>query len=295
MNVMTGGRLGETRRTLGARQGAASVRSDARGIVDPGRGLRAFELRRIEPAQTDVRAVVDHYWIVSWDLPDGVVHDQAVLPHPVVNVVIRDGEGSVVGPQSKLDTRQLSGNGWAFGTMFRPGAFRPFAGRALNMITDSVLTLAQVFEDDDANAFVDAINHADSDEHRGALADAFVHQRLATAAQPSAAAVELVELIARDRTIIRADDVAKCAGLSLRQLQRLFAEHVGLPPKVVIRRYRLFEVAEVARRGSGRVLPWAELAADLGYSDHSHLIRDFTTTIGMSPDQYAKRQHLHRD
>jgi AraC-like DNA-binding protein len=33
---------------------------------------------------------------------------------------------------------------------------------------------------------------------------------------------------------------------------------------------------------------WAHLAADLGYSDQAHLVRDFTQTVGVSPTAYAR-------
>ena len=68
-------------------------------------------------------------------------------------------------------------------------------------------------------------------------------------------------------------------------MQRRFADHVGIGPKAVIRRYRLYEAAEQAR-GGGRV-DWAGVAASLGYSDQAHLTRDFTASFGMPPGRYV--------
>jgi AraC-like DNA-binding protein len=34
--------------------------------------------------------------------------------------------------------------------------------------------------------------------------------------------------------------------------------------------------------------PWAEVAAELGYFDQSHFIRDFTAAIGLTPVAYAQ-------
>jgi AraC-like DNA-binding protein len=48
----------------------------------------------------------------------------------------------------------------------------------------------------------------------------------------------------------------------------------------------LYEAAERARQGAG--VDWAALAVELGYSDQSHLIRDFSASIGMPPDRYAR-------
>ena len=83
------------------------------------------------------------------------------------------------------------------------------------------------------------------------------------------------------------DAVARDAGTSVRGLQRLFAEYVGIGPKWVIRRYRLREVTE--RLARGEPVEWAGLAAELGYADQAHFVRDFRRMFGESPTWYAER------
>lgn len=73
--------------------------------------------------------------------------------------------------------------------------------------------------------------------------------------------------------------------MSARQLERLFRDHVGVGPKWVIRRYRLYEAAEMAQSVTKH--RWADVAAELGYSDQAHLIRDFRSMFGVTPRQYA--------
>jgi AraC-like DNA-binding protein len=73
----------------------------------------------------------------------------------------------------------------------------------------------------------------------------------------------------------------------VRSLQRLFAEHVGVSPKWVLRRYRLHEA--VARAQGGEALDWAALAQELGYFDQAHLIADFRALVGWTPASYARR------
>jgi AraC-like DNA-binding protein len=57
----------------------------------------------------------------------------------------------------------------------------------------------------------------------------------------------------------------------------------------VLRRYRLLDVAESVRHGQSVV--WAQVAADLGYSDQAHLVRDFRSAVGTTPAAYAAAQH----
>jgi len=52
----------------------------------------------------------------------------------------------------------------------------------------------------------------------------------------------------------------------------------------VLKRDRVHEAAE--RLASGEAEDAARLAADLGYSDQPHFIRDFTAQIGCSPRAY---------
>ena len=78
-------------------------------------------------------------------------------------------------------------------------------------------------------------------------------------------------------------------GLGVRALQRLFAEYVGVSPKWVIQRYRLHEAAERIARMRPEELDGAALAADLGYADQAHFIRDFRRWVGFTPAEYARR------
>ena len=98
----------------------------------------------------------------------------------------------------------------------------------------------------------------------------------------------LVETIAGDGGITRVAPVAEQAGLTVRSLQRLFAEYVGAGPKWVIQRCRLQDAAaRVAAQDDE--LDWAALAAELGFADQAHLTRAFTATIGVPPATYARQ------
>jgi AraC-like DNA-binding protein len=97
-----------------------------------------------------------------------------------------------------------------------------------------------------------------------------------------------VARITDDPALRRVGQLSAASGISVRSLQRLFADYVGVGPNWVMRRARLHEAA--ARAGSGELIDWAGLAADLGYADQAHLTRDFTTTIGVPPTRYAHRE-----
>jgi AraC-like DNA-binding protein len=83
---------------------------------------------------------------------------------------------------------------------------------------------------------------------------------------------------------VRAEELAREAGCSRKYLGNLVGRAVGLPPKSLARIYR-FQQA-LTRIGDTR--DWALLAADCGYYDQSHLIRDFQQFSGLAPAAFAR-------
>jgi methylphosphotriester-DNA--protein-cysteine methyltransferase len=77
--------------------------------------------------------------------------------------------------------------------------------------------------------------------------------------------------------------------LSARQIERLFARQVGLPPKGLARIVRFQRVLAAIDRGVPR--DWAAAALEAGYYDQAHLARDFREIAGETPLAYARRRH----
>lgn len=76
------------------------------------------------------------------------------------------------------------------------------------------------------------------------------------------------------------DTVAHDLALAPRTLQRLFAAQVGISPKLLARIVR-FQRVFTAWRTDARSL--ARVAAECGYFDQSHLVRDFRDFAGAPP------------
>ncbi|MFI6938900.1 DUF6597 domain-containing transcriptional factor [Streptomyces sp. NPDC050418] len=267
----------------------AAPRRDHRGIVDAADLLARVRFRRHEPAAA-LRPYLEHYWLIDWDLPQP--YASHVVPHPSVNVVFQrsggDEHGEVAGIGLGLFTQKLEGVGRVCGVQFRPGGFRPFAPQApVAEWTGRRLPLGEVFEGlrEDPEVLASVLG-PDDDAGRVAALDTFLLARGPRPDPQADLAMALVERIRGDRTILRAGALARDEGLALRTLQRLFAQYVGVGPKWVILRYRIHEALE--RAESDAQVRWAELAAELGYTDQAHLVRDFTATVGVPPTAYAQ-------
>lgn len=264
------------------------VERDTRGILHPAEGLERFRLERHQPS-ADVARFVDRYWIASWNLADGERHEQEVLVHPVVNITIDERAATTGGVYRKRFVRTLEGSGRVLGVMFRPAGFRPFLRRPMNSITDKPLLIAEIPAIDGVDLereVSSALRNDVADEKLVSLVDDALARHVPPARQASEDTTELAELVASDRSIRRVDELAEQAAMSVRQLQRRFADHVGVSPKWVIRRYRLYDAAEQAARNDD--VDWAALAAELGYADQAHLVRDFADAVGETPQRYAR-------
>ncbi|MGW0865332.1 DUF6597 domain-containing transcriptional factor [Streptomyces sp. NPDC002611] len=263
-------------------------RHDTRGIVDPSGLLNRVRFRRHEPAEP-LRRYVEWYWLIDWDLPEP--YASHVVPHPSVNLTFQWDEdegppyGEVTGVALGLYTRKLTGRGRVCGAKFRPGGFRPYAPEEpVSRWTGVALPAQEVFPQVTDGTACEVVTPAD-DAARVAALDAFLLALPRTPDPQADLATDLVARIRADRTVRRVGDFAHAQGLSVRALQRLFSTHVGVSPKWVLLRYRIHEALEQAAGHDD--IDWATLAADLGYADQAHLVRDFTATVGVPPTAYA--------
>jgi len=102
-----------------------TLKDPANGILDFPRALRRFALQRSPPA-ADLEPWINCYWVVTWDLPEGQVHEQTNLSHSSVNAAIEPGGAFIYGVPGKVFVRRIAGRGRVFGTKFRPEGFFPF-------------------------------------------------------------------------------------------------------------------------------------------------------------------------
>ncbi len=75
--------------------------------------------------------------------------------------------------------------------------------------------------------------------------------------------------------------IAADVGWSHKHLITKFTQQVGVTPKTAARLARFERVLTMVR--TGQAGPWGRLAADAGYADQPHLIREFREFAGITP------------
>ena len=260
----------------------------AKGILNQKAGERVFTLARYLPTPPLDR-FVEHYWIVRWDLGDQPPYLQENLPYPSVHLVFQAGSSRIIGVIKGKFSIMLEGKGQVFGVKFRPGGFYPFVRRSVAEFTDQTIALTDVF-DPAIEALVEPMLTLDDDAAMVTLAEDYLRDRLPAADLTAYSVDALVECVRLDRSITKVGDLVAQTGVSARTLQRLFRQYVGVSPKWVIQRFRLHDATE--HLDEDAAVAGARLAADLGYFDQAHFIKDFKRLVGRSPADYANRHHL---
>jgi AraC-like DNA-binding protein len=261
-----------------------AVEEAPRGVLQLRAGRGRFEVARFRPGP-DLAELVEHYWMVSWDLRGRAPHTQHTLPHPGVHLVAERDRSGIQGVLTGRFTRELEGWGRAFGIRFRPAGFHPFLGAPVSALTDRRVAVAEVFGAG-GDRLVERLVTAPDEPALVALAEAFLLARR-PGPDPNLTLVNrVVDQVMADREITLVRQLTGRFRVGARRLQRLFATYAGVSPKWVIRRARLHEAVE--RLDQGRDLDLALLARDLGYFDQAHFAHDFRAAVGHPPAAYAR-------
>ena len=88
----------------------------------------------------------------------------------------------------------------------------------------------------------------------------------------------------------RIETLAGEIGWSRKHLVDRFRSELGLGPKSIARMMRFHQACRLARIGASN--GWAGIAAESGYADQAHLVREFGELAGEPPTAWARRLAL---
>jgi len=254
-----------------------------RGVLKTGAEQR-YRHQRYH-ASPDLDPFVEHYWSVDWDMRGQPPQLVETLPHPSVHMTFERGRKSEVrGPARAKFSGFLERKGRVFAVKFRPGGFYPFVRVSVSQFTDAVMSIKEVFGPQGPD-LIRTVLSSDNDSSCIAAVETFLKSRCPQADESVTSVSEIVYSVARERDILKVQDLVDRYEIDKRTLQRLFARYVGVSPKWVIQRYRLHEAAE--QLAASATISQSELALSLGYSDQAHFVRDFKSIVGVSPAVYA--------
>ncbi|MCB9610961.1 MAG: AraC family transcriptional regulator [Sandaracinus sp.] len=188
---------------------------------------------------------------------------------------------------SNLDAQRLTpiritqrGDVRVSGVRFRLGGLGAFVA-PLRAWTDETPTPHEVFGADAARLEQALQEPFDLDAHT-ALYDAFFTERLSADGTYATFTRALDALVADPSLSV--DALARAVDVSPRHVERLFARHLGIAPKTLARVVRFQNALRRLMKDPG--VPLATVAAETGYFDQAHFVRDFKRMSGGVPRGY---------
>ncbi len=222
---------------------------------------------------------VECFWTVE---ARASIPEYPVLPDGCVDFVYSPSGGlQIVGAMTHVRNFKLGSGERQFGVRFRPGMALGFAGAPGSETIDQVLPLED-FWGAKGRRLADQIAESKSSHQAFALFEA----QLVDPSEPGVVQ-QVAAYIVDQSGQTKIDDLAFQAGMSARQLRRLFVEQIGLTPKHFCRVIR-FQHSLARMRESARG-DLTNVALDCGYYDQAHFINEFREFSGFSPTEFAAR------
>jgi AraC-like DNA-binding protein len=159
--------------------------------------------------------------------------------------------------------------------------FGPGVAGSVNMVTDLELLLGPP-----ARELREQLLGTESTEERFAHLERFLVARLSLGAAPSTVVSDAARLIEEAHGNLRIASLPAELGGSRKQLWLRFARELGMSPKVYAQVHRF--VWTLARLRESTSVDWSRLAVTAGYSDQSHLVRDFRRVASASPTEFLR-------
>lgn len=215
-----------------------------------------------------------------------------VLPDGAMDFIFRlegSGQARVVGTMTRALVVPAAASPDLVGVRFRPGglaAFLPEHAATLTDRSESVSEVAGVA----AAALCDRMRMHEDVRGRVAELERALLVGLGAAVALDGHVVAGVRLIERTGGNVSSAELVRHLGIGERQLERRFLARVGVTPKFFARVVRFKAAQQLARSARGQLAGWAGVAAQAGYCDQAHLIRDFGALAGLPPGAWLKSE-----
>jgi AraC-like DNA-binding protein len=199
--------------------------------------------------------------------------------------ITRGRDVILFGPQSRRMPIMVRGGFTSVGVAFCPGAVRALGGLSETANTDRLADPEQIGIDraDWISMFAPDVG---PDEWFRRIETALRALIARCGAAPPDPLIGWFERASYCNPSIPVAQFADERGIEMRRLERLVRRDFGMTPKQVMRRARALDMASHLRGVADRAEAESLM---LRYYDQSHLIRDFTALIGMSPRQFVER------
>lgn len=237
-------------------------------------------------------SMVDCYWTIESDV---AANKRGVFPDGCMDLIFNLGDplftsslsGKMVNKNKSFIVGNMTGPIWTqplgrvhlIGIRFKAGGIGKVVRFPLDELTDSMAALEDI--DKIRLEHLCKSVHAYPERWKE-IFDRFLLGHLSPVESTWEWALDLIHSNAGS---ISVSAVSNDCNVSVKQLERLFKKHVGLPPKLYCSVIRFKETLKKLDRSDDLLT----LAVQLGYTDHAHLTKSFKNFTGMTPSEYRSQ------
>ena len=252
------------------------------GILQPASERPALRMERFSPP-SPLLPFLDHLWVAEWSVPPGMMFPVEVLAMPCVNLVLTSETAIVAGVKTERQCHALSGSGRIAGLRFKPGGFHPFYSRPVASIRNLEFP-SEMLHPSLTTGWVQSLMSSDDfSTMANTLFDTIT--RLPTRRAPKTVLVEQILKRCWHQPELPIAAIAESSAMSVRTLEALFHDAVGVSLVWIRRQIRAISAMRVDSADSG----WAEIAQQLGYSDQAHMTNQFRQVVGVPPGTFFRK------
>ncbi|OBK34350.1 AraC family transcriptional regulator [Mycobacterium sp. 1245111.1] len=257
--------------------------------------MDGVSIRRPASALADCTEIIGH-----WHAP--VDYRSRALPRGAVTLVIDVGErqqldfyaadGStrltvpsafITGSHTASYVSEMPAGQPAMAVHFRPGGAYPFLRMPLSDLENAYIGLDDIWGSAGIELHERLIDAPTAAARFGILEAFLLSQPCSSVRRHPGVAAALAAIEANPS--IRMAELRHLVGMTTKRLVALFRAEVGLSPKAYARVRRLQASLRLLGSMSG-----ARVAAEAGYFDQAHFVREFRSFTGMTPSEYTEQR-----
>lgn len=256
-----------------------------------------------------LRPFIQFYWIFESDSKVNICsNSQRIIPNGLIEVMFHYGDRLNEKRDNKLQKQPqviISGQQTGFydiiqtgktafvAVLFKPHAAKLFFDIPLNKLANQNLDIDHVSKNN-AGFIPEQLVAANSQQHKIQIIEHFLFQCLNDKYLYNFDRLtHSIDIIHRNKGLVRVKDLAGDACLSEKQYYRIFLDYVGVSPKQFLKIIRLQNTFYQIQINSTKNL--TDLAYLCGYFDQAHFIHDFKSLTGYTPKKCIETGEIYSD
>ncbi|MCG8574417.1 MAG: helix-turn-helix domain-containing protein [Flavobacteriales bacterium] len=253
----------------------------------------------------NLSSIVKFYWTleVPFDpnnekqklIPDGCLEMTFNFADPIKRYIseteyILHPCSMMMGQRTKSYYIEPVGNVDSFAICFYPHGFANFVNVPLKSLTDKEIPLEELFEEVQAQELEQKMVQATNTEDRIKIIEDFLFNKLNEKSTTDNIVQSTVDALLATKGNSSISDILKDDLSKRRQLERKFANEIGISPKQLGKVIRLQSALKMILNKEEESL--TTVAYESEYYDQAHFIKDFKEFTGISPKEFLGNENM---